>query len=280
MDAIAHLFGIPEPLDPAAAYRLNVQGTARLLEAAARAGVRRIAFKSSTSVYGASAQNPYFIPESAAATGLPGDRRAEHLLEVEARLARAAAKQDDLAIAVLRFAPILGERTESRLAAYLAPGRVPTSLGFDPRIQLIAEDDVVEALAHALAARFHGAVNVAAPGVLPLHRVLRLAGRTSLPVPHALLGPALALHARLAGRPHLRMDPEQLRFPPVGDLERMRSALRFAPAREAIDVVRDFAAARDSAGAALARQEAAAERDRLREALRRQTSRSQRLRKK
>src|SRR5438477_615610 len=80
--------------------------------------------------------------------------RARHLLEAEAHLAAARARHPELATAVLRFAPILGPSAESRLSAYLRPAVVPTALGFDPRIQLIHEDDVIEAVAHALATRF------------------------------------------------------------------------------------------------------------------------------
>ena len=276
--AIAHLLWLPEPLDIDAALRVNVGGTLRLVAAAAEAGVRALAFRSSTSIYGASPANPLFIAEDAFGDGAPGDRRAQHLLEVEAHLAGAGGRRPGLAMAVLRLAPILGAGAESRLAAYLRPPTVPTALGFDPRIQLIHEDDAVEAIAHALRTRFAGAVNVAAPGVLPLHRVLRLLGRTAVPLPRALLGAALMLHARLAGRPHLRMDGDALRSPPVGELRRMERDLGFRPRLDALSAVQAVAAqarAHGGDGWALsngelaARREADAERDRLREALRR-----------
>jgi len=282
--AIAHLLWAQEPLDRRIARRVNVEGARALARAAARAGVRRIVFKSSTSVYGASPRHPLFVKEEAALDGAPHDARAEHILEAESKLrAEASAAPPGappLTVGILRFAPILGAAAESRLSAYLRPRTVPTALGFDPRIQLVHEDDVVRSLAHALATGFAGTANVAAPGVLPLHRVLRLLGRASVPLPRPLLRPALALHALLHGRAHLRMSASALRTPPVGDLTRMRAELGYHPTHEAIDVVRAeaarIAAAAEpgSAEEALASREADIERDRLREAIRNEEARA------
>lgn len=238
-EAIAHLLWLPEALDPAAAYRVNVLGTTRLLGAAARAGVRAIVFPSATVVYGASAGNPCFIVEDATARG--EEPEAAHKREVERQL---EAIGPEVATAILRLAPILGPGAESAFAAYLRPRVVPTALGYDPRVQVLGEEDAIEALAQALLTRFSGTANVAAPGVLPLRRALRLAGRTALPLPHPLLPAALVLHALHDGRPHLRMDAAALRFPPVADTARMEQALGFRPAKDALAVIEGLAAER------------------------------------
>src|SRR3546814_11371837 len=59
---------------------------------------------------------------------------------------------------------------------------VPTQLGFDPRLQLVHADDATGALVAATMRPVRGAVNVAPSGSVSLSRVLRLAGRTALPV--------------------------------------------------------------------------------------------------
>ena len=87
---------------------------------------------------------------------------------------------------------------------------VPTVLGFDPRVQLLDAEDGVGALARAVHHPVRGAVNVAAPDVVTLSRLLRLLGRRSLPVAAPLYAQAVGLERRLAGRPPL--PPEALRF--------------------------------------------------------------------
>lgn len=63
VDAVFHLAaraGVRESLaDPALYERVNVTGTARLLDAMRRAGVRRLVFTSSSSIYGARAGGPF-----------------------------------------------------------------------------------------------------------------------------------------------------------------------------------------------------------------------------
>jgi UDP-glucose 4-epimerase len=240
-DAIAHLLWLPEPLDRAAAYRVNVLGTMRLAAVALRAGVRAIVFASSTAVYGASPRHPCFLGEDAAPAPLVADPEALDRRDAERQL---LALSSELAVAVLRLAPILGPRAESSFAAWLTPRVAPTALGYDPRVQVLGEDDAVRALAHALLTRFSGTANVAAPGVLPVRRALRLAGRTALPLPRPLLRPALALHAVAEGRPHLRLHDGALAFPPIADTGRMERALGFRPAEGAFALFEGLAAGR------------------------------------
>lgn len=250
VDAIAHLLWLPDALDPAAAYRVNVEGTARLVAATAEVGVRAFLFRGSTAVYGARAGNPSFIRETALAPG--GGAAARHLRDAEGILKGVVSRRPDLEVGILRLAPLVGCGAESALATYLDPSGprlVPVALGYDPRIQLIHEDDAVEALAQAVLARFSGEVNVAAPGAPPLRRILRLLGRTAVPVPHPLLGAALALHAAAAGVPHRLLDPDWLRFPPVADLRRMGAALRFRPQRDALAAVMALAGGERAAAA-------------------------------
>jgi UDP-glucose 4-epimerase len=65
---------------------------------------------------------------------------------------------------------------------------VPEVLGFDPRIQLVHEDDAVAALVHATLNRVPGVYNVAADGALPWSEVCAIVGRRRFPLPPLLTG--------------------------------------------------------------------------------------------
>jgi UDP-glucose 4-epimerase len=107
---------------------------------------------------------------------------------------------------------------------------VLTALGFDPRVQVLHEDDAVGALAAAVDTPVRGPVNVAADGVVSLSRVLRRHGRRTLPVATPLLGPATSVLARARG---LRAPNEDilryLRHGRAVDTTRMREELGFRP---------------------------------------------------
>ena len=80
VDTVVHLAAIVGPiLDESLMIRVNCDGTRRLLDAASRAGVRRIIRPSSAAVYGAWENNPVPITEDAPLRPnpgyLPGDPR-------------------------------------------------------------------------------------------------------------------------------------------------------------------------------------------------------------
>ena len=67
---------------------------------------------------------------------------------------------------------------------------MPTYLGFDPRLQLVHEEDALDALLAAVRRPVRGAVNVAGEGTIGLTRMLRLADKQSLPLAPPLFGVA------------------------------------------------------------------------------------------
>jgi len=49
-------------------------------------------------------------------------------------------------VSVLRLANLIGPTIDSTMAKYLAMPVVPSSLGYDPRLQFLHESDAVEVL--------------------------------------------------------------------------------------------------------------------------------------
>ena len=182
--AVVHLAAIVGPIpDTELLSRVNVDSTRGVLDAATRAGVRKVVRPSSAAVYGAWSNNPVPLTEEAPLRPSPGylpaivDAECERLLSdwAAARPARSATR--------LRIAPVVGAGAQS-LFAQIATGRAPVRVrGATPPVQVVHVDDAASALALAVAQDLDGVYNVAADGwltradadaLLPRRRVLGL----------------------------------------------------------------------------------------------------------
>jgi UDP-glucose 4-epimerase len=143
----------------------------------------RVVAVSSTDVYGAAPRDPavfteHFGPAAEVRRG-PGRLAAE----VERAMRGLARRHPEIAVTTMRLAATVGPGADSWLTRYLAPPVVPVPFGFDARLQVVHEDDVVEALVRILRSRVSGPVNVAGPGVVTLGQALRITRRLRLPLP-------------------------------------------------------------------------------------------------
>jgi len=242
VDTVCHLAFVETAYPQDVAFDLNVLGTTKLLEACVEAGVRKVVLKSSTAVYGARPDNPAFLRESRTLRGSKRSGIIRDLVEIETFCAGFRHRHPDLLLTVLRFANIVGPTADTPLTRLLANPTAPTLLGFDPMMQIIHEDDVVEALVHAVIHDAPGVFNVAAEDAMPLSKIRGLAGKPLLPLPHLLAywGPRLPGGRRRAAR-HWPLEPDYLRYPWVADLSRMRDELGFAPRYTAEETLREFA---------------------------------------
>lgn len=175
----------------------NVMGAMRLLAACQHAAsVRRLVVKSSGAVYGASPRDPALFTEQMQPRSLSGGY-GKDAQELEGYVRGFMRRRPDVLTTVLRFANFLGPHVDSVLAPYFALRAVPMLIGFDPRIQLVHEQDGVDALVHC--ARLDGesaggVFNIAAPNIMYLSQAVLRAGRVPLPV---VPGPAASAASRL-----------------------------------------------------------------------------------
>lgn len=229
VDVVCHLSFIGGVRRSESRFDANVMGTMKLIGACAESCVRRVVVKSSTMVYGAHPNNTAFLDEDAPLNGSRRYGYNRYRLEIEAFVNGFRRQEPDLELTVLRFANIVGPTADSPFNRYLRKPVAPTLLGFDPMMQLIHEDDVVEALAHAARTPAAGAFNVAADPPMPLLRILALAGRAPLPIAHPLAYQAGRwLGSGRFGRA-VPFEPDYLRYRWVADTERMRQELDFHP---------------------------------------------------
>jgi UDP-glucose 4-epimerase len=228
VNTVCHLVFVDSRRPLESAFDVNVMGSMKLLGACAEAGVRKVILKSSTMVYGAHPVNPAFLTEGHPIQGSRSFGYTRDLLEIEAFCNGFQRQVPGLVLTILRFANIVGPQADTPMTRFLQEPLAPMLLGFDPPMQVIHEQDVIEALQFAVVNDLPGVINVAAEGVFPLRKLMALAGKIPLPVIH----PCVYWGAELLGKSGLRsarfapFDPDYLRYPWVADLSRMRQNLK------------------------------------------------------
>jgi UDP-glucose 4-epimerase len=181
-EVVVHLATVVDPiLDEAHMARVNVEGTRRVLDAAADVGVRKVIRVSSATVYGAWPNNPVPLTEDATLRPNPGFAPAVHAAEAERLLAEWRDEHPAVTVTTLRSAPVLGpgaERLPSRLLLARPPLRVR---GASPPVQAVHVDDLVSALLLAVANDLPGTYNAAADSWLNADDARALLPRTLMP---------------------------------------------------------------------------------------------------
>lgn len=220
---------------------MNVIGTMQLLAACQKAEtVRRLVVKSTTAVYGSSPRDPAMFTEAMEAGGAPAYAYAKDAMEIEGYVRGFARRRPDVTLSVLRFTNFIGPRIESVLTEYFALPVVPTVLGFDPRLQVLHEDDALEVLLRATLRELPGTVNVGADGVMLLSQAIRRAGRIGLPLPGITAG-IVDRVVRRAGK--VDYTAEQRRFLNHGrvvDTTRLKSEFGYRPRYSTLEAFDDF----------------------------------------
>jgi UDP-glucose 4-epimerase len=220
----------------------NVIGTLQLLAACGDLpGLRAIVVRGSASIYGSEPGAPAFFPEELARTGVLRTRFQRDVGELERLVEAFARRHPAVVCTVLRLQPVIGATVDTPIMRLFRSAVVPTFLGFDPRLQLLLDEDAVGAVAAAVRTPVRGAVNIAGEGTVSLARTLRRLGKRSLPIAAPLFGATVGALARTGAVPSLDDDVRRyLRNGRGVDTTRMRRDLRFAPTHttaEAIDAV-------------------------------------------
>lgn len=244
VDTVAHTAVIATPArvgGRAQMKEINVIGTMQLFAACQKAEkLKRFVMKSTTAVYGSEPSDPGIFSEDMAPTSQPKTGYARDAWEVENYARSFGRRRQDVALTILRFANFIGPRIDTPLTRYFSLPVMPTALGFDPRLQLLHEDDAIEVLYRAVRADHPGTYNVAGDGIIYLSQAIRMAGKVGLPVLLPLMGP-IASTIRRTGL--VDFSPEQIAFllyGRVGDIERLKERFGYEPRYSTREAFADF----------------------------------------
>lgn len=229
-DVIVHLASVRHfRVHPAVRHEVNVVGTKKLIEFALEHGVRQVIINSSSYVYGALPDNPYYMDESYPLSVSRTYPELRDLAEMDMVATGSMWRHPDVAIAVLRPVPVIGTRVQSSIGKYLQREYVPTLIGFNPMLQFIHEEDLARAFILTIAKEVRGTFNVAGPGAIPLHAAIELIGATAVPLPEFALRALITRLFRWGLYPFPRGAMDFIKYQCTLDDSRFRAATGFEP---------------------------------------------------
>jgi UDP-glucose 4-epimerase len=243
VEAVIHLaYMLQAGRNAAAARAVNVDGTARLLEACTEAGVRQIIYLSSTTVYGAHAAYTRPFVETDPVRPVRGFSYSEQKVEAERLVEAYAASHPEARVCILRGCVIMAPGADNFISRALGRRTLPAPAGADPEMQFLHVDDYLSALRAAVRTGARGTYNIAGQGAVRWREVAAMTGARLVPVPSALLAAAVDSTWRL------RLQSESganglnfIRFPWLASTEKIRAELGWSPAHTSREAVESWA---------------------------------------
>ena len=232
IDTVVHLAVLVDsPHDERTIHETDVIGTMNVLVGCSGASspVRKLVVKSSQAIYGASGGDPSFFSEEMINWDRLASGVTRDLLEMEQLVSEFALRSDECDVTVLRLGYRVSEDTS--LARYLSLPVVPVFAGFDPRLQLLHEEDAAEVIVRAAVGRHPGAFNAGGEGVVLLSQAIDIMGGRPAPI----LPPYGRWFSRLGLKTLARVDLPQhladfLAYGSVMDCTRLQEAFGWKPA--------------------------------------------------
>jgi UDP-glucose 4-epimerase len=227
--ALVHLGVLHDSYEHGADHHArNVLGFQQLLECVQGFEVEKLVLVSSSVVYGPRADNPQLLSEDSPLLGAGVSEKMRDLVTLDMLTQSFFWKHAGTETVILRPGQVLGTVANTP-SNYLRLKVVPTLLGFDPMVQVVHQDDVVQAIVRALVPGVRGIFNIAGPPPVPLSQVLALLGRATVPVPHTLARTGLERlwRWRMSAFPASELD--FLRYVCMVDDSRARQLLGYRP---------------------------------------------------
>ncbi|MBM4010474.1 MAG: NAD-dependent epimerase/dehydratase family protein [Planctomycetes bacterium] len=188
-DTLVHLaFAVQPGRDAAALRSANIDGTRRILEAAARVRPTRVLVASSATVYGAQPDRLAACDETAPLRPLQGYYYSAHKGLVEEMVDGFAATHPEVAVSVTRPAIVVAAGVRNFLTDYfLGVPFLGLPDGRDTPLQFVHRDDLARATLAILMASARGAFNVAPDDSLTHRQIARALGVPAVPLPYVAM---------------------------------------------------------------------------------------------
>ena len=243
-DAVVHLAWLIQPSrDQERCRAVNVDGSRRVMEAVAEAGVPALVYASSVGAYSPGPKDR-LVDETWPTDGVRSSFYSRHKVEVERLLDRFERERPEVRVVRLRPGLIFQRGAASEIRRLFAGPFLPSRLVSPKRIpvvprhprlrfQAVHADDVADAYRRAIVGDARGAFNVAAEPILDGDELGRLLGARPVPVPARVLrtAAAAAFQLRLTPTPPGWID--MALAVPLLDTARAREVLGWRPTHDA-----------------------------------------------
>jgi nucleoside-diphosphate-sugar epimerase len=250
-DAVVHLaWAIQPSRDEAVTERINVEGTRRVVDAVARAGVGALVYASSVGAYSPGPKERQ-VDESWPVDGIPTSFYSRHKAATETILD--AFEQREPEVRVVRMRPGLIFKAEAAseirrlfagpfLPGFLVRKQLVPLIPRVPRLrfQAVHSRDVGEAYRQAVVRDVQGAFNIAAEPEIGVDELREFFGARSLPLPARALRAAADLSWKLRLQPSSPGWIDLALGVPMMDTTRARVELGWEPSVASLEALDDL----------------------------------------
>lgn len=250
-DAVIHLaWAIQPSRDAVTLERINVEGSRRVFEAVASAGVPKLVHASSVGAYSRGPKDRE-VDESWPTEGTPTSFYSRHKVAVERQLDRFEAANPETQVVRLRPALIFKDEAATEIRRLFIGPFLPNFLlrrGLLPalprvarlRFQAVHSEDVGQAYLRAVLANVGGAFNIAAEPPLSGEEMAERIGVRSFPVPARVVRRLADLSWRLRLQPTPPGWLDMALNVPLMASDRARSELGWKPRRSGVEALEEL----------------------------------------
>lgn len=248
VDSAIHLAFVLRPThDKAGARRVGIDGTVSFLEGCRQAQVKHVLYLSSHTVYGAHPDNALPLREDSPMRPLPGFQYSWDKAQAEREFRDFAAIHDDTCVTILRSCPVVGPNAGSSVVASMLKPIMIFVAGYDPPMQFVHEDDLVELLVTLLGRKRAGVFNVAGDGDIQYSGIAKLCQRRTVALPEKVLRLLMGVSWTL----RLQNDSppsglEFIKYPPLVSTEKLGSEVGFQFRYSSTDAIASLVSTRQS----------------------------------
>lgn len=238
--AVIHLAWAIQPgRDESVTERINVEGSRRVFDAVARAGVETLVYASSVGAYGPGPKQRR-VDESWPVDGIPTSFYSRHKAAVETLLDAFERREPEVRVVRLRPGLIFKSEAASEIRRLFAGPFLPGFLvrkqlvPLIPRVprlrfQAVHSRDVGEAYRQAVVREVHGAFNIAAEPEIGVEELCELFGARGFPLPARALRTAAEVSWKLRLQPSPPGWIDLALGVPMMDTTRAREELGWEP---------------------------------------------------
>ncbi|MCX5852906.1 MAG: NAD-dependent epimerase/dehydratase family protein [Deltaproteobacteria bacterium] len=238
---VIHLAFIAYPTrDPQFEYNVDVKGTAHVLKACGKTGVKKLVVASSDCAYGFFEGTPDYLPENAPIRSTPGFPYSENKAEIEKLVAEFAGSNPSCQVVVLRPCIVMGPTCRSTTAKSMKDPVIVGVKGYDPIMQFVHEDDTAEAFYQVAVRNVSGAFNLAADEGLRYSELAKFLKKPFVALPPWLIYNLVEILFRLRIVPFGKAQIDYIRYPLSMDITKIKRELGFAPRYTSRETLRSF----------------------------------------